>query len=63
MKSVKKISGNNLGELLYLLNELDATILNKYSHVSMYLPSVIIDTIKKAKQDINIELDKRENTI
>jgi len=63
MKSVKKISGNNLGELLHLLNELDTTILNKYSHVSMYLPSVIIDTIKKAKQDINIELDKRENTI
>lgn len=60
MKNLKKISGNELSELLQMMNELSDVANRKYIHVSDHLHKFTLE-IEKVRATVLAELLRRED--
>jgi len=59
-KELKQLSGNEISELLCMIGRINSTI-NDFCHVSENLPKSISNQLDKLADELNKELDYRED--
>jgi hypothetical protein len=59
-KELKQLSGNEISELLCMIGTINSTI-NDFCHVSENLPKSISNQLDKLADELNKELDYRED--
>lgn len=59
MANIKKLSGNDISELLCLIGRIN-NIIKDFCHISEHLPEGISNQLNKFSNKLNKELDNRE---
>lgn len=59
-KQLRQLSGNEISELLCMIGRINSTI-NDFCHVSENLPKSISNQLDKLADELNKELDYRED--
>jgi hypothetical protein len=59
-KELRQLSGNEISELLCMIGRINSTI-NDFCHVSENLPKSISNQLDKLADELNKELDYRED--